>query len=105
MLNALVQIHKIFFLPVLIAGSEGDVDLLKLVETCQNTGASHSSQDVRTSSLHQRHEALVLQDLREAVQGPLVLDATPGGHHHPPPDSVDGIGHQASSDGDSPSPH
>merc|ERR1719412_688169 len=38
----------------------------------------------------------------EAVHGALVLDSTPGGHHHPPPDGVDGVGHQASRDGDSP---
>merc|ERR1711971_150554 len=33
---------------------------------------------------------------------PLYLTAT-GGHHHPPPDCVNGVGHQASANGDSPS--
>merc|ERR1719504_506013 len=28
---------------------------------------------------------------------------TSGGHHHPPPDGVDGVGHQASTNGHSPS--
>merc|ERR1712020_509570 len=87
----------------LCSSSEVDVDLLELVETSQDTGTSHTTEDVGSGSLHQRHEALVLQDLREAVDGALVLDSAPGGHHHPPPDGVDGIGHQPGSDGDSPS--
>merc|ERR1739848_515836 len=92
---------KIF--PVLFASSEGDVDLLKLVKPGQDTGSGHSSQNVGSGSLHQRHEALVLQDLREAVEGSLVLDSAAGGHHHPPPDGVDRVGHQAGRDGDCPS--
>ena len=87
----------------LVGSSEGDVDLLELVESSQDTSASNTTEDVGSGSLHQRHEALVLQDLREAVDGALVLDSTPGGHHHPPPDGVDGVGHQASRYGDCPS--
>ena len=86
----------------LVGSSEGDVDLLELVESSQDTSASNTTEDVGSGSLHQRHEALVLQDLREAVDGALVLDSTPGGHHHPPPDGVDGVGHQTGGDGDSP---
>merc|ERR1712020_9862 len=86
----------------LCSSSEGDVDLLELVETSQDTSASHTTEDVGSGSLHQRHKALVLQDLREAVDGSLVLDSAPGGHHHPPPDGVDGVGHQPGSDGDGP---
>merc|ERR1719370_451032 len=40
---------------------------------------------------------------KEAVHGALVLDATAGGHHHPPPHGVNGVGHESSSDSDSPS--
>merc|ERR1719278_1851203 len=60
-------------------------------------------EDVGTSTLHHAHEALVLQDLHSAVDGTLVLDAATRGHHHPPPDCVNGVGHQAGSNGDSPS--
>ena len=104
----------------LFASSEGDVDLLELVETSQDTGTSHSSENVGSGSLHQRHESLVLQDLNSAVNGSLVLDTATRGHHHAPPDGVwqgkwsvrvstrrlegltDGIRHQASGDGHSP---
>ena len=48
----------------LLASSEGDVDLLELVKTSQDTGPSHSSENVGSGSLHQRHEALVLQHLK-----------------------------------------
>merc|ERR1712071_568648 len=32
-----------------------------------------------------------------------VLDSATGGHHHPPPDGVNGVGHESRSDGHSPS--
>ena len=61
-----------------------DVESLELVGTGEHTGSGNSSEDVGASSLHQGHEPFVLQDLREAVQGALVLDGGAGGHHHPP---------------------
>merc|ERR1712211_177347 len=48
-------------------------------------------------------EALVLHDLHSAVNRALVRHAATRGHHHPPPDCVNGVGHQAGSNGDSPS--
>merc|ERR1719354_642281 len=42
-------------------------------------------------------------DLHSAINGALVLDAATGGHHHSPPDGVNGVGHESSGDGDSPS--
>merc|ERR1712113_216178 len=85
-------------------GSQSPLDVhgLELVESSQDTGASHSSQDVGSGSLHHGHEALVLQDLDSAVDGSLVLDTTSGGHHHTSPDGVNGVGHQAGGDGDGP---
>ena len=65
-----------------------DVDLLEGIETGQDTGASDSSKDVGSGTLHHGHKALVLHDLNGAVDGALVLDAATGGHHHPPPDGV-----------------
>merc|ERR1712024_232479 len=79
------------------AGSPRDVHGLELVETSEDTSASNTTEDVGTSTLHHAHEALVLHDLHGAVDGTLVLDSTTRGHHHPPPDCVNGVGHQASS--------
>merc|ERR1712012_1463564 len=87
---------------VLVSKSPVNVHLLELVEASQDTSASHSSQDVGSGSLHQRHESLVLQDLNSAVNGSLVLDSTSRGHHHSS-DCVNGVGHKSSSDGHSPS--
>ena len=87
----------------LVSGPECDVDLLELVEAGQNTSSSYSSQDVGASSLHQGHEALVLDHLTETVDGTIVLDSSSGGHHHAPSDGVDGVGHQPGSDGHRPS--
>merc|ERR1711909_214547 len=86
----------------LLAGSPRDVHGLELVKTGKDTGASNTTEDVGSGALHQAHEALVLHDLHSAVDGTLVLDSTTGGHHHPP-DCVNGVGHQASSNSDSPS--
>ena len=72
----------------LLGGSPGDVHGLELVEASEHTGTSHTSQHVGASSLHQGHEALVLEDLHSAVNGALVLDATTGSHHHSPSDGV-----------------
>merc|ERR1719322_962939 len=73
--------------------------------TCQSRRAHRRRRlhgDVGSSTLHQGHETLILHDLDEAVHGALVLDTTAGGHHHPPPHRVNGVGHESSSDGDSP---
>merc|ERR1712200_128359 len=85
-----------------ITSPEGDVDFLELVKASQDTGSSHASQNISSGTLHQGHEAFVLHDLGETINGSLVLDPTTGGHHHPPPDGVDGVGHETSCDGDSP---
>merc|ERR1719154_1003188 len=79
-----------------------NVHLLELVKSSQDTRSGNSSQDVGSGSFHQRHESLVLEDLHSAVHGSLVLDSAPGGHHHSPSDGVNGVGHEAGSDGDSP---
>jgi hypothetical protein len=40
--------------------------------------------------------------LLEAVDGAVVLDCLAGRHHHPPAHGVNGVGGQASTDGDAP---
>merc|ERR1711936_201737 len=48
-------------------------------------------------------KTLILDDLDETIHGSLVLDSTSGGHHHAPPDGVNGVGHETSCYCDSPS--
>merc|ERR1719430_1656886 len=86
----------------LLGCSPCDVHLLELVETSKDTSTGNTSQDVGTSSLHHGHEAFVSQDLSAAVNGALVLDAATGGHHHTSPDSINGVGHEPSSNSHSP---
>merc|ERR1719351_630892 len=63
----------------------------------------YATENIGTSTLHHAHEALVLHDLHSAVNRALVRHATTRGHHHPPPDCINGVRHQAGSDSDSPS--
>merc|ERR1719338_18318 len=87
----------------LLAGSPRNVHGLELVKTSKHTGTSDTTENVGSGTLHHAHETLVLHDLHSAVDGALVLGTTTRGHHHPPPDCVNGVGHQAGSNGDSPS--
>jgi len=83
----------------LFAETPSDVDLLEGVESGEDAGAGDASEDIRAGALHHRHEAFVLEDLDGAVDGSLVLDGRAGGHHHATTNGVDGVGHQAGSDG------
>merc|ERR1711963_1187677 len=49
-----------------------------------STPAPATTEDVSSGSLHHAHETLV-------------LDSTTRGHHHPPSDCVNGVGHKTSS--------
>merc|ERR1712122_420195 len=53
----------------LCSHSVGDVDLLELVETSQDTSAGHTTEDVGSSTLHHGHEAFVLEDLDTGADG------------------------------------
>jgi len=79
-----------------------NIHRLELVKSSEHTGTSNTSEDVGTSTLHQGHETFILANSGEAVNGALVLDTTSGGHHHAPPDSVNGVGHESRSDSHSP---
>jgi len=84
----------------LLALAPSDVELLEGVETGEDTGAGDAAKNIGARALHQGHEALVLHDLQEAIDGALVLDGGSGGHHHTTTNGVDGVRHQAGSDGD-----
>merc|ERR1719348_600692 len=79
-------------------GTPFDVELLESIEAGEDASAGDAAEDVGPSTLHQRHESLRLHDLDTAVDGALVFDSSSGGHHHPSPDGVDGVGHEAGSD-------
>merc|ERR1719342_1399349 len=87
---------------ILPASSECDVHLLELVKSSKDTSSSHSSQDVSSSSLHQGHESLVLEDLSEAIQRSIVLDSATRCHHHASSDGINGVRHEPSRDSYSP---
>ena len=64
-------------------------------------GLSEStSEDVSASTLHERHEALVSDDLHAAVERRLVEDASSRSHHHSSSDGIDGVGSEARDNGD-----
>ena len=68
-----------------------DVQLLEFVETCEDTSASNTSQNVSACSLHQRHKSFVLHDLNEAINGAIVLNGLARRHHHTSTDGIDWI--------------
>ena len=77
-----------------------DIESLELVKSSQHTSTSNTPEDVSSSTFHQRHESLRLDDLDSTVHGSLVLDGLTRGHHHTPTDGVNGVGDQPRSDGD-----
>merc|ERR1719186_1420630 len=87
----------------LCSSSPCDVHLGELVKASQDTSASHAAENVGSGALHQGHESFVLEDLHAAIQRVLVLDGSSRGHHHPPPDGINRIGHESRANGNSPS--
>ena len=59
-----------------------------------------TSEDVSASTLHEGHEAFVLDDLHTAVEGGFVVDTSSRSHHHSTSDGIDGVGGEARDDGD-----
>jgi len=58
------------------------VELHETVKARQHTSARNASQNVGASAVHERHKALLLDDLQEAVNGAAVLLGLTRGHHH-----------------------
>lgn len=86
-----------------LRSSHVNVGLLDDIETRKNTSSSNTSEDVSASTLHEGHEAFVLDDLHTAVEGGFVVDTSSRGHHHSTSDGIDGVGGEARDDGDGPS--
>jgi len=81
-----------------LAQTPCDVDFLEFVESRQYTSTGHTTENVGTCSLHKAHESLCLNDCNSTVNGALVLNGLPGGHHHTSSDCVNGVGHKTSTD-------
>merc|ERR1712223_229043 len=75
---------------------------LEFVESGQDTCTSNTTEDIGTGTLHEGHETFILDDLNTAVNGSLVLNSGTWSHHHTPTDSVNGVGHQTSGNGHTP---
>ena len=76
---------------------------LHLVVDGQDTGTGNTTEDVGTSTLEERLNSLLGDDLATAVKGSLVLDGLSGGHHHAATDGVEWVRGDTGTSGDGPS--
>jgi hypothetical protein len=77
-------------------------DKLNLVIDGQDTSTSNTTEDVSTSTLEERLDTLLGDDLASSIQGGLVLDGLTGGHHHTTTDGVKRVRSNTSTSGNSP---
>lgn len=75
---------------------------MELIVTRQDTSTSNGTENVGTSTLEERLGTFLGNDLLEGVDRGVVLDGSTRGHHHTTTDSVDGVGSQTSTSGNSP---
>lgn len=61
---------------------------LELIVDGQDTGSGNTTENVGTSTLEERLDALLGDDLASSVYGTVVLDGLTGRHHHTTSDSV-----------------
>jgi len=97
-----IELEDYIRLVSLCTSSEFDVGSGDDVEAGKYTSTGNTAEDVGAGTLHERHKALVLDDLLSAIDGAVVLGATTGGHHHASSDGIDWVGHEAGHDGYSP---
>lgn len=69
----------------------------------QHTGTGNTTENVGTSTLEERLESLLGDDLATGIQGRLVLDSLTRGHHHTTTDGVKRVRGDTGTSGDSPS--
>lgn len=77
-------------------------DQLKLVVDGEHTSTGNTTEDVGTSTLEERLDTLLGDDLATSVDGALVLDGLTRGHHHTTTDSVQRVRSNTSTSGDGP---
>jgi len=94
---------KLCVLHFLLAKSPGDVDLLELIETREHTSSSNTTENVSTSTVEERGDAFLGDDLSGTIQRALVLDSLTRGHHHTTTNGIQRIRGKTGNDGDSPS--
>merc|ERR1719282_1218588 len=75
---------------------------LDLVVDGQDTSAGNTTEDVGTSTLEERLDTLLSDDLGSSVHGRLVLDGLARGHHHTTTDGVERVRGNTGGGGDSP---
>jgi hypothetical protein len=78
-------------------------DQLHLIVDGQDTGTGNTTEDVSTSTLEERLNSLLGNDLLSGIEGSLVLDGLTRGHHHATTDSVQRVRSDTSTSGDGPS--
>jgi hypothetical protein len=78
-------------------------DQLHLIVDGQDTGTGNTTKDVGTSTLEERLDTLLGDDLATSIEGALVLDGLTRGHHHATTDSVQRVRSDTSTSGDRPS--
>jgi hypothetical protein len=75
---------------------------LELVETRKDTSTSYATENVSSSTVEERLDTLLGDDLLGTVPRGLVLNSLTRGHHHTTTNSVEGVRGQTGSDGDQP---
>lgn len=77
-------------------------DDLQLVVDGQDTSTSNTTENVGTSTLEERADTLLSDDLAASIQGGLVLDGLTRSHHHTTTDSIQWVRSNTSTSGDTP---
>lgn len=77
-------------------------DDLELVVDGQDTSTGDTTEDVGTSTLEERLDTLLGDDLAGSIESTVVLDGLTGGHHHAATDGVKRVGSDTGTGGDTP---
>lgn len=75
---------------------------LELIVDGEDTSTGDTTENVGTSTLEERLDTLLGDDLGSGIEGRLVLDGLTGGHHHATTDGVKGVRGDTSGGGDAP---
>ena len=75
---------------------------LELIVDGEHTSTGNTTEDVGTSTLEQRLDTLLGNNLVEGIEGALVLDGLTRGHHHATTDGIKGVRGDTGTSGDAP---